>query len=126
MAGQDGRDRLRRRDLTVATGFDGGTGRYGQVLTTGRDGRGRFCRRNGTVGAGFVDGRDGKGIFPRRDGTVKCNGRDFLGGTGRFELSVGDIVDGTGRDHGSILTTVLPSRPVPSRHCRQYRPVNKP
>ena len=44
------------RDLTVGTGFDGGTGRYGQVLTAGRDGRGRFCRRNRTVGARFVDG----------------------------------------------------------------------
>ena len=56
MAGRDGRDRFRRRDLTVGTGFHGGTGRYGQVSTTGRDGRGSFCRRDGTVGAGFVDG----------------------------------------------------------------------
>ena len=56
----------------------------------------------------------GKGILPRRDGTVECNGRNFLDGNGRYELTVGEIVDGTGRDHGSILTTVLPSRPVPS------------
>ena len=40
-------------------------------------------------------GRDGKGIFSRRDGTVQCNGRDFLDGTGRCELTVGEIVDGT-------------------------------
>ena len=44
-------------------------------------------------------GRDGKRIFPRRDGTAKCNGRDFLDGTGRYELTVGEIVDETGRDH---------------------------
>ena len=56
MAGQDGRDRSWRRNLTVEAGFDGGTGRCGQVLTTGQDGRDRFCRRDGTVGAGFVDG----------------------------------------------------------------------
>ena len=61
--------------MTVRTGFDGGTGRYGHVLTTVRDGRDRFCRRAGTVGAGFVDG------------------------TGRYELTVGEIVDETGRDH---------------------------
>ena len=98
--------------MTVGTGFDGRTGRYGQVLT-GRDGRGRFCRRDGTVGAGFLStGRDGKGIFPRRDGTVKCNGRYFLDGRGGYKLTVGEIVYGTGRDHGSMLTKVLPSRPV--------------
>ena len=44
-------------------------------------------------------GPDGKGIFPRRDGTVKCNARDFLDGTGRHELTVGEIVDGAGRDY---------------------------
>ena len=43
-------------------------------------------------------GRNGVGRCSRRDGTVKSNGGDFL--------------DGTERDHGSILTTVLPSRPV--------------
>ena len=63
--------------MTVGTGFDGGTGRYGQVFSTGRD---------------------GKGIFPRRDETVKCNGRYFLDGSGRYELTVGEIVDGTGWD----------------------------
>ena len=57
-------------------------------------------------------GRDGNGMFLRRDGMVKCNGRDLLDGTGRHELTVGVIVDGTGRDDGSILTTALPSRPV--------------
>ena len=99
--------------MTVGTGFVGGTGRYGLFLTTGRDGRGRFCRRDGTVGAGFLStGRDGKGIFPRRDGTVKCNGRYFLDGRGGYKLTVGEIVYGTGRDHGSMLTKVLPSRPV--------------
>ena len=56
MVGRDGRDRCRRRELMAGTGFDGGTGRYGQVLTTAQDVRGRFCRLEGTVGAGFVDG----------------------------------------------------------------------
>ena len=32
-------------------------------------------------------------MFPRRDATVKCNGREFLDGTGRYELTVGEIVD---------------------------------
>ena len=86
MAGRDVRDRFRRRDLTVGTGCDVGTGRYGQILTTGREGRGKFCRRDGTVRGYFLDG------------------------TGRYELTVGEIVDGTGsRFH---LTTILPSRPV--------------
>ena len=75
-------------------------GRYGQVLTTGRDDRGRFCRRDGTV-AGFV-GTGRKGKFPRRDGTVKCNGRYFLDGMGRYELTVGEIVDGTGQDGTTV------------------------
>ena len=61
MAGRDGRDRFRRRDLTVGTGFDGGTGRYGQVLTE-RDGRGRFCRRDETVRGYFLDGTGRVGI----------------------------------------------------------------
>ena len=39
-----------------------------------------------------------------------------------MKLSTGR--DRTGRDHGSILTTVLPSLPVPSRCYRQYHPVN--
>ena len=56
MAERDDKDRFWPRDLTVGAGFDGGTGRYGNVLTTGRDGRGRFRRRNEPVGAGFVDG----------------------------------------------------------------------
>ena len=43
------------RGGTVGTGFDGGTGPYGQVLT-GRDGRSRFCRRDGTVRGYFLDG----------------------------------------------------------------------
>ena len=55
MAGRDGRDRFLPRDLTLETGFSGGTGRYGQRLT-GQDGRGRFCRPDGTVTAGFVNG----------------------------------------------------------------------
>ena len=54
-----------------------------------------------------------KGIFTRRDGTVKCNGRYVLDGTGRYELTVGEIVDGTGpRFHFDGFT--VPSRPVPS------------
>ena len=43
-------------DLTIGTGLEGGTGWYGQILTTGRDGRDRFCIRDRTVGAAFVDG----------------------------------------------------------------------
>ena len=89
MAGRDVRDRFRRRDLTVGTGCDVGTGRYGQILTTGREGRGKFCRRDGTVRGYFLDG------------------------TGRYELTVGEIVDGTGpRFHFDGFT--VPSRPVPS------------
>ena len=83
MAGRDGRDRVRPWDL--GTGFDGGTGRYGQILTAGRDRMGRFGRQDGRVEAGFVDGtglqgqvlsmgRDSKGICPRRDGTGRVNG----------------------------------------------------
>ena len=74
MAGRHGRDRFRPRDFTGGTGFDGGAGRYGQVLATGRDGRGTFCRRDGTVSGYFLDG------------------------TGRHGLTVGETVDGTGRD----------------------------
>ena len=85
MSGRDGRDRFRRRDLTVGTGFDGRTGRYGQVLT-GRDGRGRFCRRDGTAGAGLVDGMV-RGYF--RDGTGRCSAAGDIFSTGR---------DGTGCD----------------------------
>ena len=95
------------------TAMNGGARRLGQVLTAGFDGRDSFWPRDGTVWAGFDDGtgrygqvvstgRDRKGIFPRRDGTVRIKGRWNC----RW--------DGTGRDHGSILTTVLPSRPVPS------------
>ena len=61
-----------------------------------RDGRYRFLRRDGTIGTGFDSGTERKGKFPRRDGTVKSNGGYFLGGTGRYELTVGEIVDGTG------------------------------
>ena len=110
--------------MTAGSGFDGGTGRYRQVLKTGRDGRGRFCRRDRAVGAGFADGtgrygdvsstgRDGKvqpERFSRRDGTVRVNGRQNC------------RRDGTGRDHGFFLTTVLPSRSVlylPSIRSRQ-------
>ena len=117
------------RGGTERTGFDGGTGRYGQVLTTGQDGRGRCCRRDGTVQRQVLStGRDGKGTCPPRDGTVNYNARDFLDGTGRYELTVGEIVDGQGRGGTTVpfLMTVLPSRPVPSRRYRQYRPVNKP
>ena len=78
MAGRDVRDRFRRRDLTVGTGCDVGTGRYGQILTTGREGRGKFCRRDGTVRGYFLDG------------------------TGRYELTVVEIVDGTGRDGTTV------------------------
>ena len=85
------------RDETVRTGFDGGTGHQGQVSTAGRDGRGRFCRRDGTIRG------------------------DFLDGTGRYESTVGEIVDGTGpRFHFSDGITIS------SRRYRQYRPVNKP
>ena len=66
--------------------------------------------------------RDGKGIFPRRGKTVKCNGRDFLDGSGRYELTVGELStgrDGTGRDHSSILMTVFT---VPSLSSIPPRP----
>ena len=65
----------------MCAGFHDGTGREGKVLSKGRD---------------------GKGIFPRRDGTEKCNGRYFLAGTGRDKLTVGEIVDGTGRDGTTV------------------------
>ena len=88
---------MAKRDA-VKAGFDGGPGRY----------RGRFCRRDGTVRR-----------FSRQDGTVKRNGRDFSAGDGTYESKVGESVkvstvrNGTGQDHGSILTTLLTSsRPV--------------
>ena len=94
-------------DGTVCVGFNDGTRRHGQVLSTRRDIRGSFV--------------DGKGRFPRRGGTVKCNGGSFLDGTGRYEPTVGEVVDGTGRrfflDDGGI---------IPSRPYREYRPVNRP
>ena len=92
MAERDGREGYRRRDSTVETGLDGGTGRYGQVLTTGRDGRGIFCRRDGTVV--LTTGRDGWGRFCRRDGTV---GARFVHGTGQYM-----DISSTGRD-GNVL-----------------------
>ena len=56
--------------------------------------------------------RDGKGRFPRRDGTAECNGRDFLGGKGRYKSTVGETVNGTGpRIHFDDSFTI-PSCPV--------------
>ena len=57
--------------------------------------------------------------FYRRDGTVIFNGRDFIGGTGRYVTTVREFVGGTGRDGGTILTAALPSHPavtVPPKH----------
>ena len=46
----------------------------------------------------------------RRDGTVIFNGRDFIGGTGRYVTTVREFVGGTGRrDHFDGGFTV-PSR----------------
>ena len=33
---------------------------------------------------------------------VRCNRRDFLDGTGRYELTVGEVVNGTGRDGTTV------------------------
>ena len=65
-------------------------------------------------------------MFPRRDGTVKYNRRDFLDGTGRYESTVGKIVDGTGQDGTTVSFWRRFYRLVPSCIYRQYGPVNKP
>ena len=54
-------------------------------------------------------GRDGRERFCRRDGTVRGY---FLDGTGRYELTVGEIVDGTGPRFQFQDGVTVPSRPV--------------
>lgn len=65
-----------RRHRTVEAGFDGGTGRPGQTISTG---------------------------WKNTAGDILSVGLD---GTSQLE---GEIVDGMGRDHGSTMTTGLPS-----------------
>ena len=47
MAGRDSRNNFRRPDGTIRREFDGGAGRYGLVLSTGRDGKGIFLYGTG-------------------------------------------------------------------------------
>ena len=54
------------------------------------------------MGTVFATGWDGKEIFSRRDGMVKCDGIYSLGGTGRYESTVGQINDGMGRDGTTV------------------------
>lgn len=70
-------------------------------------------------------GKDGKGRLSRRYEAVMNNGRYFLDGTGRYESSVGQIANNPrDRTGGRVLTMVY--RPVPSGRYRQSRPVKQP
>ena len=68
--------------------------------------------------ARFVFGTGRQEQISRRDGTIKYSG-NFLGGTGRYESTVGDIVIGTGpldpgstpKEEFTVALRLVPSLP---------------
>ena len=107
--------------------------------TGGKKGRSKSWTRFVGGSSGLDDWTGRSLTASRRDGTEMDSGRDFINGTGRY-CTTGVIFktgrdgkvrwgrvslrNGTARDDGTILTTVLPSRSAVAVPFRQYTVIN--